>query len=330
MSNGDLRSYQFRMERQGGWLELDHLLSIVEKRGMRRLSSDDLVRLPHLYRGTLSALSVARSISLDRGLVRYLEALSVRGFLAIYGNRATFIESMHLFFSVHLPNAVRESMWPVLISFLFLALGIFTGYWVVVADPDRFFAVVPEMTAHGRHPGADLETLRQSIYSKEIFTSESLTYFATSLFGNNAMVGIFSFALGFALCVPTVLLLFYNGLILGGMIAAFDMNGLGLDFWAWLSIHGTTEILALVLCGAGGIVIGMSIVFPGRYKRIDNLAANGKRAGMLIIGAIFMLFIAGLLEGFGRQLIQDMTARFFVGGTMLAIWLSYFTFAGRR
>lgn len=330
MSNGDLRSYQFRLEREEAWLELDRLLSLVEKGGMRRLDSDQLVRLPHLYRGTLSALSVARSISLDRGLVRYLEALSVRGFLAIYGNRTSFIASMRLFFAVQLPEAVRQSTWPILLSFLFMALGGFTGYWVVILDPERYFAVVPEMMAQGRYPGAEIETLRQSIYSTEGFETDSLALFASSLFGHNSMVGIFSFALGFALCVPTALLLFYNGLLMGGMVAAFDLNGLGLDFWGWLAIHGTTEIFALVLCGAGGMIIGMSIIFPGRYTRMDNLAANGQRAGMLIIGAIFMLLIAGLLEGFGRQLIQDMSTRFIIGGTLLVFWLSYFYWAGRK
>ena len=330
MADGDLRSYQFRLEREDAWQELDQLLSATEKGGIRRLKSDELVRLPHLYRGTLSALSVARSISLDRGLVRYLEALSVRGFLAIYGNRATFLESMAIFFSVQLPQAVRQSTIPLTLSALFLFLGGLTGYWVVMADPEQYFAIVPEAMAGGRHPAADVETLRETIYSTEGFSIENLAMFASSLFGNNSMVGIFAFALGFALCVPTALLLFYNGLGIGAMIAAFEINGLGLDFWAWLSTHGTTEIFAIVLCGAGGMVIGMSIIFPGRYTRMDNLAANGKRAGIIIIGAIFMLFIAGLLEGFGRQLLQDMTTRFAVGGIMLSFWVTYFVMAGRR
>ena len=39
---------------------------------------------------------------------------------------------------------------------------------------------------------------------------------------------------------------------------------------------------------------------------------------------------AGLLEGYVRELVEPTDARFAVGGTMLALWLGYFLFAGRR
>jgi hypothetical protein len=37
-----------------------------------------------------------------------------------------------------------------------------------------------------------------------------------------------------------------------------------------------------------------------------------------------MLFVAGLLEGFGRQLIQMDLARYAIAGTTLIAWLAYF------
>jgi len=52
------------------------------------LSLDELQRLPILYRAALSSLSVARTIVLDRNLLLYLETLSTRAFLAVYGPRA--------------------------------------------------------------------------------------------------------------------------------------------------------------------------------------------------------------------------------------------------
>jgi hypothetical protein len=42
-----------------------------------------------------------------------------------------------------------------------------------------------------------------------------------------------------------------------------------------------------------------------------------------------MLFVAGLLEGFARQLVTDITARYAIGGVMLVFWLTYFTLCGR-
>ena len=41
-------------------------------------------------------------------------------------------------------------------------------------------------------------------------------------------------------------------------------------------------------------------------------------------GVVVMLLVAGLLEGFGRQLIEPTPYRFGIGVTSLALWLTYF------
>jgi len=41
-------------------------------------------------------------------------------------------------------------------------------------------------------------------------------------------------------------------------------------------------------------------------------------------GVIIMLFFAGLLEGFGRQLITNDLVRYGIGFSTLTIWLVYF------
>ena len=46
----------------------------------------------------------------------------------------------------------------------------------------------------------------------------------------------------------------------------------------WLMIHGVTELLAIVLCGAAGLMLGDAIAFPGAQSRLANLAQHGRRA----------------------------------------------------
>ena len=208
-------------------------------------------------------------------------------------------------------------------------LGAVAGYWLVASDPDQYFAIMPDGLSGGRTPYADPAVLRSTIYSDGSGDAAGLTAFASRLFANNAMVGIFAFALGFAATAPTILLLFYNGLLLGAMFRVFDMHGLGYDFFAWLSIHGTTELFAIVLCGAGGMIIGNAIIFPGRHTRIENLAIRGRQAGLLIIAAIIMLFFAGLIEGIFRQTVQLAELRLLIGFTFLGLWILYFTQVGR-
>ena len=107
-------------------------------------------------------------------------------------------------------------------------------------------------------------------------------------------------------------------------------RGLAVDFLGWVSIHGVTEFGAIILCGAGGLVIAQNILFPGRYSRVDNLAAHGRSAAQLAVGAVFMFFIAGLIEGGMRQLVADTSARFAIGALTGVAWLAYFLLAGRR
>src|SRR5215813_6659804 len=88
-----LKSTQFRRAREAGWLELEGLVETVEKRGMRTLTPDQLQQLPLLYRSTLSSLSVARAIALDRHLLLYLENLALRAFLAVYSPKTDLLEA---------------------------------------------------------------------------------------------------------------------------------------------------------------------------------------------------------------------------------------------
>ncbi len=50
----------------------------------------------------------------------------------------------------------------------------------------------------------------------------------------------------------------------------------------------------------------------------------GRRGAAVMAGVVCMLFIAGMLEGIGRQTIQSDAARYGIGGTMLVAWLAYF------
>ena len=76
--------------------------------------------------------------------------------------------------------------------------------------------------------------------------------------------------------------------------------------------------------------IGRNLAFPGTMTRMENLTINGRRAALMVIGGVVMFLVAGLLEGFARQLITDTPTRLTIAAVMLAFWLAYFTLAGQR
>ena len=327
-AKAELKSSQFRREREATWQALESLVTRIDRSGIAAATPAELNRLPLLYRSTLSSLSVARAISLDRALVSYLEILALKAYLCVYGSRSTLRGAIAGFFSTALPRAVRAAAGAVVLSALVLAAGVTVGLVLTQAEPDYFYAFVSEEMAQGRTPTASTEALRETLYTERT-TAEQLSAFASFLFTHNAQVGMMCFALGIAFGAPTAILLFHNGLMLGAFVALFASRGLGVELLGWLAIHGTTELLAIILCGGAGFLIAANVIFTGRHSRLHHLSVAGRQAAVIVMGAVVLLFFAAILEGFGRQLIHDTATRFAIGGSALTVLLGYFVLAGR-
>jgi len=324
-----LKSSRFRAEREDDWKRLERLLARVERGSLRSLSADEIVSLTVLYRATLSSLSVARATSLDRAVVEYLESLSTRAYFFVYGARTGFLTRLQRFFTVDWPLAVQGLWRESLVALLITVLGAVAAYQLVIHDPDWYYAFMPRDLANGRDPAASVAALRRSLYGMPDFDSV-LSTVAAELFNHNARIAIFAFALGFAFGVPTVMLLLYNGCMLGAFLALYFTHGLGFEVVGWLFIHGVTELSAIMLAGAAGMRIGWTLAFPGARSRADAAGAAGRQAALVMCGAVIMLFFAGILESFARTLITNDWARYAVASLTAAIWGTYFYWPRRR
>ncbi|WP_426020645.1 stage II sporulation protein M [Brevundimonas sp. DWR2-3-1b1] len=320
--SGLLKSQRFRQAREEDWRRLERLMDKAEKGSASKLTDAEILAVPVLYRSTLSALSVARETSLDQGLIDYLETLSARAYFFVYGSRATIQDRLVAFFRTDWPAAVRGLWRETLISAALMLLGALVGAWLVMHEPEWFYAFVPAELSGGRDPAASTETLRATLDGAE--DAQGLSAFAAYLFTHNAQVALLAFALGFALCLPTGLLILYNGATLGAFFALFASRGLGFELGGWLLIHGVTELFAVILAGAAGLRIGWAVAFPGQRRRMDAAVEAGRTAAIAMGGVVVMLMFAGLLEGFGRQLIVDTGLRYAVAAATAVIWGLYF------
>lgn len=322
MAELQLKSHRFRAEREADWRRLERLLDRAE-RGPAKLTRAELLEMPVLYQQALSSLSVARSISLDSSLVGYLESLCTRSYFFVYGARTRLSERVGAFFVRDWPQAVRGLWRETLVSALLMVLATVVAFVLVQGDPDWFHSFVAPDLAQGRDPTASAADLRATLHH-EVSVKEGLSTLAAFLFTHNTQIAIFAFALGFAFCLPTAALMIMNGCMLGAFLALFAGRGLGIEAGGWLMIHGVTELFAITLAGAAGFSIGWAAAFPGDRTRVDALAHAGRRAAVVMLGVIVMLLVAGLLEGFARQLIQDTLVRYLVAGATGVIWLGYF------
>ena len=221
---------RFRAERVADWEEFDRLLSRLERGSASSLDDDELLRLPVLYRATLSSLSIARATSLDRQMLDYLDSLSMRGYFLLYGVRTSRRGKLAEFFFEGWPNAVRHLWKETLVSALIMTLAILAAHLLVTNDPIWYYQLMDGGMAAGREPGATREFLRSTLFEDSNAGKDGLYIFATFLFTHNSQVSIAAFALGFAFGIPTLFLIFMNGLSLGAMTAVFAEQGLLLEF----------------------------------------------------------------------------------------------------
>lgn len=317
-----LRSDRFRLEREADWKRLETIVSRMESGRLRKLSDEDVLALPVLYRTVASSLSVARETSLDAATVAYLEALAQRAWFQVYGPRVTLWQWLRRFLGGEWSRAVRAIGFDILIALAVMVAGVIVGWVLVANDPEWYHALVPTGLADARVPGASREALLGTLFGNQ--DQDALSVFAAFLFSNNAQVSILAFALGFAFGVPTLLLLVHNMGMMGAMLWLYHGQGLVIDFAAWLAVHGTTELFAILLAGGAGLHIGRSMTFPGRRSVMAAAAEAGRRASLVMAGVVLMLVIAAMLEAFARQLVDTTSGRFAVGGFMLVFWLTYF------
>jgi len=317
-----LRSDRFRLERESEWTRLEGILQRMEGGSLRRISDEDLLALPTLYRTAASSLSVARETSLDRATIAYLESLVQRAWFQVYGPRQGLASWLRSFLLGGWSRAVRAIWLDICIALFVMVTGAVVGWLLVAQDKEWYYALVPGQFSDSRVPGASREQLLETLATKN--DADGLSVFAASLFSNNAGVAIMAFALGFAFGIPSLLLLVHNMAVLGAMLWLFSGQGLTAEFAAWLSVHGTTEIFAILLAGAAGLHIGRAMAFPGDRSVLSAAAESGRRAAIVMVGVVFMMIFAAFLESFARELIGATTDRFIIGGSLLVLWLAYF------
>lgn len=325
-----LKSVQFQQQREQTWLELEALVIRVEREGLKSLDAQSLSMLPILYRATLSSLSVARTISLDRELLQYLESLSTRAYLCLYSTKRSPLEALHAFFFGRWAAATWSLRSHIGLATLVFLLGCFAASYMTMETPELFYTFVDASYAQGRGPEVGAEALRRELFDQDSGTNGQLSRFASMLMTHNSKIGMLSFVLGAAFGLPTLYLLFKNGLVLGAFHGLYTMKGLSVELASWILPHGVTEILALLVCGGAGFYIAESIIFPGELTRRENLIRRSRTAGVVVLGSIFMFMLAGLIEGIFRQTVTSMPHRFALAGFTAAFWAFYFGLYGRH
>lgn len=318
---------RFMQRRSGDWNQLELLLGAVEEGGVWSLGPDRLRTFGGLYRAASSDLIYARTILQNAELGDYLNGLVARAYAVIYPNARFSLAAIGRFFTVGVPRAFRRRLGWVALSTGFFMVGLMVGGGTVLADPDAFFAFVPDeyhdLYGNRQH---DLRTRRFGD-----MTAAQSAQFSTLLMMNNIRVALLAFAVGAAFGFFTAVLIFYNGVLLGAIAANALRWDLSLEFWSMIIPHGVVEIFSICLAGAAGLALGGALLRPGRRTRAEAFRIVASDVVPLVAGLVPVLVVAAVVEGFVTPArFLGPWAKIALGVLLGSALAAYLAAAGRR
>lgn len=281
-----MKEEQFIYNNSKLWKELESLSNVVNKKGIKSLSSKDVKRFLHLFRQSSHHLAYARTHYPKSSVVEYLNSLVGRCHNHIYAVKKVPSREFFKYISYGFPKLLKEYKWSIITSFSFFAIGLLLSLLLVLYNPDNAGLFLPANMAENIKGG------------KSGGGAWNYPLMSSYIMYNNISVSLKAIVFGITLGIGTIYVLFINGTVLGALTGIVYLYGDPVNYWSLILPHGIIELTAIFISGAAGLIIAKSILLPGEYTRGHSLIDGAKKAVSLIMGIIIMLVIAGIIEGF--------------------------------
>ena len=308
------------------WTAFEALLVALESPGAA--SRDvDTAGFDASYREICRHLALARRRLYGADLEGRLQSLAIRGHRLLYGARPGGWRAILAFAAGGFPALVRaQGRLVAAACLLFFGSLLVTASWTS-ADPERIFLVMrPEAVAQ-------MEAMYDPAaghFAKPRGADSDVQMFGFYVW-NNVSIAFRTFAGGVLLGIGSVVVLLFNGVVIGATAGHLTAVGFGEPFWSFVITHGALELPAVALAGAAGLRLGLPLVAPGRKSRSLALRDGAIDAGRIVGGVTGMLVLAAVLEAFwSSSLAIPASVKFGVGGALWVVVAIYFAVGGRR
>ena len=323
---------QFLRERRPRWERLTALLDRIDRRGLRALEPREVGELFSLYRLVSSDLNLVQTRTGNPALLEYLEGLVGRAYANLAVPReATPFRAWWQVLRHYFPATLRAQWRPLALAFLTTLAGVVLGFAATFVEPSNAEVFLPaeQLAETPRERVARLEAEERSGQHQVAGLGEHAV-FSSFLFTHNIRVTVLGFALGLTFGVGTVILLFYNGAMLGSLAALYLSDGVMTFFVAWIGPHGAIELPCVLFGCTAGLMLARA-----QYRRdAGSVLAQVRhmRPALidLLVGTATLLVLAGLIEG-GFSQINEPTlpyslkivgaAALFAGLLIYAFWV---------
>jgi uncharacterized membrane protein SpoIIM required for sporulation len=229
----------------------------------------------------------------------FLESLVSRTYSVIHETRAPvkigWKSAVRAF-----PRAFRRRRGAFRLAVAVTLMGCAFGWFALRVDPRNKAILLP--FSHLLVPPAERVAQEEAASAKQDRLKGVKATFAAELMTHNTQVTVMAMAMGVTFGVGTLILLFYNGVILGAVATDYIVGGQGVFLAGWLLPHGCIEIPAILLGGQAGFVLAGALIGWGdRTPRVERLRAVAADLVALVSGAGVLLIWAGAVEAFVSQ-----------------------------
>ena len=304
------------------WFHFSNLLSQLEE---KRKDGDLPGRFPEQYRRLCHQLSLCRARRYGRDLEQRLHLLSLRGYRILYRESTWNWRSLGHLVARDFPRAVRREWKAVLLSTLLLVGPQLVVSTALRIDPDLAEAILDRsQLIEFESMYADHEGVREQ---RE---SESDILMFGFYIQNNISIALRIFASGLLYGVGSIFFLVWNGVYFGVVEGHLHNLGLAHNLYVFIAGHIVLEDFAIIIAGAGGLLLGDALISPGALRRSTALKQRAHSLLPMVYGCILMLVAAAFVEAFWSSRVTDPAVRYSVGATIAVAVAIYFLYFGRR
>ncbi len=321
-----MKQKTFEQLREAHWSSFGEELDSFNQ-GYRMRNSERATDFVEEYQRLTRDLSVAKARGYSRRLIASLNALVVRGHNVIYVYRAGFFRAALQFLVSGFPGRVRRERGYVFVAAAMFMVPMLAMVFAIFQAPEWVYSVMSASQVSG------LEAMYDP--SAESFGRERQSDSDFQMFGfyimNNISIAFQLFASGLLFGLGSVAYLVFNGVAIGAATGHLLHAGYSQTFLSFVAGHGSFELTAIVLAGAGGMMLGHALIAPGEQSRLAALRLRARSAVEILLGAGFMLLIAAFIEAFwSSSSFVVAWVKYVVGITLWMVVLSYLIFSGRR
>jgi len=286
-----LKEVQFIKNNSERWKEVELFLS-------KNTSFQEPDKLAELFVQLTDDLSYSRTFYPQSKTTQYLNTLASKLHQSVYKNKKEKRSRVITFWKYELPNVFYKRRKELLISFTVFFIAVLIGVISSFGDSGFVRLILGDsyvnMTLENIDKGDPLAVYKQ-MNGVDMFMG--ITF-------NNIRVSFMAFMAGLMLSVGTILMLLYNGIMLGTFHHLFFAHNLLFKSLSVIWIHGTLEISSIIIAGAAGLLLGNSILFPKTYSRRQSFLIAAKDGVKIILGLIPLFITAGFLESFVTRLTE--------------------------